>query len=78
MNLFDLAACVGEDPEIFFPVSDIGPGARQTAQAKAVCARCSVRAECAEYALDAGLTDGIFGGLTAHERAILSRRRVSK
>ena len=32
----ELAACQDEDPELFFPISETGPGARQTAQAKAV------------------------------------------
>jgi WhiB family transcriptional regulator, redox-sensing transcriptional regulator len=62
------AACRDEDPELFFPVSETGPGARQTAQAKVVCARCPVRAECLEYALENGLDHGIFGGLTERER----------
>ncbi|KAA9161342.1 WhiB family transcriptional regulator [Amycolatopsis acidicola] len=68
------AACRDEDPELFFPVSEMGPGARQVAQAKAVCARCPVRAECLSSALDAGLDYGIFGGLTGSERRKLVRR----
>jgi len=72
------AACRDEDPELFFPVSEMGPGARQVARAKAVCASCPVRAECLAYALDAGLDNGIFGGLTERERRsmIRSRRRA--
>jgi len=69
----ELAACKDEDSELFFPVSDVGPGARQTAQAKAVCARCPVRAECLGYALDSGLDYGVFGGTTADERRRLAR-----
>ncbi|HVV08980.1 WhiB family transcriptional regulator [Amycolatopsis sp.] len=68
------AACRDEDPELFFPVSEMGPGARQVAQAKAVCARCPVRAECLTSALDDGLDFGIFGGLTGGERRKLVRR----
>ncbi|TNC24637.1 WhiB family transcriptional regulator [Amycolatopsis alkalitolerans] len=68
------AACRDEDPELFFPVSEMGPGARQVARAKAVCARCPVRAECLEYALDTGLDHGIFGGMTDTERRKLVRR----
>jgi WhiB family redox-sensing transcriptional regulator len=68
------AACRGEDPELFFPVSELGPGARQTDDAKAVCARCPVRAQCLEYALDNGLDHGIFGGTTEAERRMLRRR----
>lgn len=68
------AACRDEDPELFFPVSELGPGARQTAEAKAVCARCPVRARCLAYALDNGLDFGIFGGTTESERRDLLRR----
>lgn len=69
----DLIACAGEDPELFFAVSDVGPGARQVEQAKAVCARCPVRSDCLAYALDAGLDAGIFGGLTEVERRKLAQ-----
>lgn len=68
------AACRDEDPELFFPVSEVGPGARQVTQAKAVCARCPVRAECLDNALRNGLNDGIFGGMTERERRELVRR----
>ena len=68
------AACRDEDPELFFPISEVGPGARQTAQAKAVCARCPVRTQCLEYALDNGLSHGIFGGMTESDRRTLARR----
>ncbi|PRX45914.1 transcription factor WhiB [Prauserella shujinwangii] len=75
----DYAACRDEDPELFFPVSELGPGARQTAEAKSVCARCPVRAECLDYAIDEGLDFGIFGGTTERERReLLRRRRVSR
>lgn len=67
------AACRDEDPELFFPVSDVGPGARQATQAKAVCARCPVQSECLNYALDNGLHHGIFGGTTERERRNLAR-----
>ncbi|OLF12381.1 transcription factor WhiB [Actinophytocola xinjiangensis] len=68
------AACRDEDPELFFPVSEMGPGARQTAEAKAVCARCPVRARCLDHAVDNGLDFGIFGGATERERRDLLRR----
>ncbi|SDW37847.1 WhiB family transcriptional regulator, redox-sensing transcriptional regulator [Amycolatopsis xylanica] len=68
------AACRDIDPELFFPVSELGPGARQVAQAKAVCGACPVRAKCLDYALDNGLTSGIFGGTTEGERRNLLRR----
>ncbi|WP_037304411.1 WhiB family transcriptional regulator [Amycolatopsis orientalis] len=62
------AACRGEDPELFFPVTETGPGARQVARAKAVCARCPVTSACLAFALDNGLAHGVFGGLTSSER----------
>lgn len=68
------AACRDEDPELFFPVSEIGPGARQAEQAKAVCARCPVRETCLRFAIDNGLDNGIFGGTTERERRELVRR----
>ena len=71
------AACRDQDPELFFPVSEIGPGARQTDHAKAVCARCPVRTACLEYALDNGLDHGIFGGTTETERRTLRRTRTA-
>lgn len=67
------AACADEDAELFFSVSEVGPGARQVAEAKAVCRACPVRAECLAYALENGLTEGVFGGLSAAERDALVR-----
>ena len=67
------AACRDEDPELFFPISEIGPGARQLDEAKAVCARCPVRTQCLDYAVDNGLDHGVFGGTTERERRELVR-----
>jgi WhiB family transcriptional regulator, redox-sensing transcriptional regulator len=72
------AACKDQDPELFFPVSEKGPGARQARRATAVCARCPVRSECLEYALDNGLDHGIFGGTTETERRALRRARTAR
>ena len=68
------AACRDQDPELFFPVSEVGPGSEQVRQAKAVCARCPVQRECLEYAIDIGLAHGVFGGATPHERRQHTRR----
>ncbi len=72
------AACRDADPELFFPISEVGPGARQVAAAKAVCARCPVRAQCLRYALDNGLDHGVFGGATEVERRELTRTRRAR
>jgi WhiB family transcriptional regulator, redox-sensing transcriptional regulator len=60
------ALCAQTDPEIFFP--DKGGSTRE---AKAVCARCPVAAECLEYALATSERFGIWGGLSERERRTL-------
>jgi WhiB family redox-sensing transcriptional regulator len=71
-----LAACQRADPELFFPVAVARIAVIQTEQAKAICARCLVRARCFDYALDTSQEHGIWGGATDEERrAIASRRR---
>lgn len=71
------AACRGVDPNIFFPDKGDKVGG---AAAKAFCDRCSVVADCLDWALDEWRDDGgILGGKTGHERRSLrrERRRVS-
>jgi WhiB family redox-sensing transcriptional regulator len=65
------AACrqPGTDPELFFPVSESGPAARQIAAAKAVCARCPAAAECRDWALRAGEPAGIWAALPPRNAA---------
>lgn len=67
------AACVGEDPELFFPVGSTGPALEDVAAAKRVCARCPVIADCLAYALAGGQTTGVWGGTDEAERADLLR-----
>jgi adenine-specific DNA glycosylase len=63
------AACLDEDPELFFPVIEEGP---LVDAAKAVCGRCPVRDQCLAYATT-NIHFGVAGGLTADERR---RRRA--
>ena len=58
-----LGACRGLDTSLFFP----GQG-ESVAEAKAVCAGCTVRVECADYALDSGQRFGIWGGTSERDR----------
>jgi WhiB family transcriptional regulator, redox-sensing transcriptional regulator len=67
LTWMSLGACYGEDPELFFPVAAAGPALRQINAAKAVCRRCTVRAPCLSYAMDA-MPEGIWGGTTPEER----------
>lgn len=68
------AACATADPELFFPISHVGPALRQVARAKAICARCEIQQACLGYALDAGSVQGVWGGTTEDERRRLVRR----
>jgi WhiB family redox-sensing transcriptional regulator len=63
------------DPDLFFPISLNGRGQEQVRQARDVCARCAVRAQCLEFALSTGQMHGIWGGATPDERTRLLRRR---
>jgi WhiB family transcriptional regulator, redox-sensing transcriptional regulator len=42
----DGAACLDEDPELFFPIGNSYPAILQTEKAKVVCRRCEVMATC--------------------------------
>jgi len=69
------AACLNQDPELFFPIGVSGPAVTQAEEAKAYCRRCSVVNECLEWALATGQHYGVWGGLTEEERHTLRRRR---
>ena len=77
----DAAACRNGPLDVFF-----GPEGEQQhekpereAEAKAVCARCMVRAACLEDALVNGIRFGVFGGTGEDERRMMRenhRRRM--
>jgi WhiB family transcriptional regulator, redox-sensing transcriptional regulator len=71
-----LGACRQEDPELFFPVAQTGPGLVQLDQARAICARCEVRAECLDFALETVQDHGVWGGKSEDERRALRRARL--
>ncbi|MER6414925.1 WhiB family transcriptional regulator [Streptomyces humidus] len=73
MEWLRAAACVGEDPELFFPVGTAGPALREAAEAKRVCARCPVSTACLSYALGTPQISGVWGGTGEDERAELLR-----
>ncbi|CAM5698844.1 WhiB family transcriptional regulator [Streptomyces canus] len=79
MDWQELAICQGTDPDLFFPVGNAssGPTLIQTAEAKAVCRRCPVIDQCLNWALDADLVEGIWGGTTEAERRAMRRRSAS-
>lgn len=79
----ELAACVGEDPELWFP--DTGGGCvASVVEAKRICGMCEVSTQCLrdalaeEHGFGKESRSGIRGGLNREERAKLddSPRRV--
>jgi WhiB family redox-sensing transcriptional regulator len=65
-----LGACRGRDSAQFFhPDGERGSSRnRREAKAKAVCAACPVRAECAAHALSVREPYGVWGGFSESER----------
>ncbi len=63
-------ACRTADPELFFhPWGERDPRrSRREAAAKAICASCPVRLQCADVALATYEAYGVWGGLSEHER----------
>lgn len=68
------AACLNEDPELFFPIGNTGPALAQIEEAKKVCMTCEVREQCLNWALENGQDHGVWGGLSEDERRALKRR----
>lgn len=76
----DRAACIGIEPELFFPLSNDWKGKPDTVkveQAKTVCGRCPVQQACLEDAVESKDAWSIRGGLTPQERRPLVRARVA-
>ncbi len=67
------AACRDEDPELFFPIGTTGPALDQIERAKEIYARCLVRRQCLQRALDTHQPTGIWGGRETIERHALRR-----
>jgi WhiB family transcriptional regulator, redox-sensing transcriptional regulator len=75
LSWVERAACRTADPELFFPLSGHGPGAQQIEQARAVCARCAIRAACLDWSVTNAVVYGVWGGLSEDERRSLVRQR---
>jgi WhiB family transcriptional regulator, redox-sensing transcriptional regulator len=59
------------DSDVFFPIYD---APSYNAPAIAICDRCTVKAECLEWALERG-EEGVWGGTGAADRRSLIRKR---
>lgn len=78
MKWRDDAACLDEDPELFFPIGAKEPAQFQIEEAKQVCSRCDVRGACLLWALQVGEQYGVWGGLSEDERRGLRGRSPSR
>lgn len=68
------AACVGYDPDLWFPENMGTIESRLDAeQAIAICAGCPVQVECAAYADTENILDGIWGGIYRSSKGVRGR-----
>lgn len=65
------ANCVGKDPNLFFSDIPFYP----YKEAAKICARCVVRDECLEYALEREEIHGFWGGMSPQGREVLMKSR---
>jgi WhiB family redox-sensing transcriptional regulator len=68
----DEALCAQTDPEAFHPTKG-----RPGREAKAVCGRCPVKADCLDHALAHHEESGIWGGMSPRERRKLAAHNGS-
>ena len=54
------SACLSADPELFFPVAQGSAADGQTSSALQVCASCTVRQQCLDFAMTTGEAHGIW------------------
>jgi WhiB family transcriptional regulator, redox-sensing transcriptional regulator len=69
----DDAACRDADPELFFPIGTTGPALRKVQEAIRICQACPTRTPCLSWALEHGVTDGVWGGTTIEQRRAIRR-----
>jgi len=67
------AACLGRDPELFFPIGTDDFSLGQVREAKDVCRGCQAIAACLAWAVTNGPVAGIWGGTAENERTIAGR-----
>ena len=69
------SACLNTDPDVFFPVAVGSAASKQVERAMRICADCTVRQQCLDFAIRSGEKDGIWGGTTPDERIRVRRAR---
>ncbi len=63
------SACRDQDSDLFFPETKV-----QERKALAICGTCPVQNECLDYAFEADIRFGVWGGLSEKQRRRLARR----
>lgn len=71
MSASPAPACADQDPTVFFPVKMTK---KTAAPAIAICEECPLRIDCLRVALTRPENDGIWGGKTPLQRAMLRKR----
>ena len=66
------AECRGLDPELFYPTGREDAIERALAEARTICRRCDVQAECLAFALN-GRESGIWAGTSERQRRNILR-----
>src|SRR5262249_26877688 len=67
-NWRSAGACRSADPDLFFPISSVGPAQRQITRAKLICGGGGVRQEGLDFPPPPNQTYGISGGTTPEDR----------
>jgi hypothetical protein len=62
------AVCVGTDVNVFY-----GERGGSASEARVICARCPVRAQCLRYALETWIPFGVWGGASERQRRVLRK-----
>ena len=62
--------CRNHAPETFFPSDGVGVD-----RARKICATCTVKDHCLEYALAEEIEHGVWGGASERERRRIKKRR---
>jgi len=71
MTWRNFAACLAEDPDLFFPTGNGDSAYLQIEKAQVVCGRCAVVEACLGWAMASRQIVGVWGGLSDDQRLAL-------
>jgi len=70
------SACLGKNPDLFFPDGRSNAARLQIEEARAVCRGCDVVKACLKRAMESDQDTGVWGGLSEDERQVLETRNA--